>query len=177
MLGLAASHLTNSANVDYSSQALGHRVRAIQLLNDQLARPCRSQADGDALFAAAMVLTQQAAFMDDAMVELLVMTRGCDLIARAVMPSFADSAFRSFTMEGHVGAVLAFLRDQGACERSDEAVSGFAGSVERLRPLCEGQTELEYLAALQRVVQMANGSSFDGKEPKTTPTRNKPRVG
>jgi hypothetical protein len=168
MLGLAASHLTRSSDVDYSSQALSHRVHSIKLLRDRIAQPCRSKAEGDALFATAMVLTQQAAFMDDAMVELLVMTRGCNIIASTVMPSFQDSAFRTFTLEGHVGDMLKFIGAKGTCEPSEETVSGFLNSVDLMRPLCQGETELKYLATLEKIANMSTASLLEGEETPTT---------
>ncbi|UNI18305.1 hypothetical protein JDV02_004579 [Purpureocillium takamizusanense] len=98
MLGLGASHLSllvpspspsssSSSSRSHVQDALRHRVAAIKLLNEFLARGPHATADIDAAFAAILSLTYQAAHMPDGLYDFLTMTRGC-----TCSPTAADAA-------------------------------------------------------------------------------------
>lgn len=77
MLGLGAQHLTLCSKVDYTKQALSHRIKAIKSLNQQLSRLSPSKEEGDAAFGAFMSLCFQSAYMADGMFDFISMIRGC----------------------------------------------------------------------------------------------------
>ncbi|KAK0708184.1 hypothetical protein B0H67DRAFT_603219 [Lasiosphaeris hirsuta] len=158
MLGLGASHL-NLYSGDCSSQALEHRVKAIQSLNQALSKPCSSRAEGDARFAAIMALTFQSSCMPEGMNEFLTMVRGCHVIAGTGMLSFEDSLFRSFTQQGYTDS----LRRQYAMGSHDFTLEPeteirfdeFVVSLRALAPLCSSPLELKFLAVTERSAKMA----------------------
>lgn len=162
MLGLAASHLSLCSGVNYSLQALRHRVRAIKSLNCALGRPCASQAEGDARFGAAMALTFQSSYMPDGMMEFLTMMRGCHVVAVTVMPSFEDSLFHTFSLEGHFGAVRRLVTARKTNGQDERMVDGLLASLREVVKICEGPLEIRFLIAMERVVELARVSSTDG---------------
>ena len=84
MLGLGASHLSLLTPAGYVKDALRHRVAAIKLLNEFLARGPHTTANVDAAFAAILSLTYQAAHMPDGLYDFLTMTRGCKCLVLTV---------------------------------------------------------------------------------------------
>ncbi|KAM5343975.1 hypothetical protein ACJ41O_012512 [Fusarium nematophilum] len=111
MLGLAASHLSLCDTMDYSSQALSHRVQAIRLLNQALSKPCPSKAEAEARFAATMALAFQASHMPNGMLEFLVMLRGCTVVSHSALLPLEESVFNGFTSETHNETVLSLNQD------------------------------------------------------------------
>lgn len=165
MLGLAASHLSLCTDPGYASQALSHRVKAIRTLNAALSKPRWSEADGDARFAAFMVLTFQSSYMPEGMLDFVAMLRGCHVVASSgMMPRLRDSAFGAFSVDAHQDAIRALRAVSPAGDVLDEAfVEGFSASASRLGPLCAGAPELVFLAALEGIVRRPGISSVDGQ--------------
>lgn len=163
MLGLAASHLSLYGQ-DYTSQALSHRVQAIQALNKSLSKPCSSRAEGDARFGAIMALTFQASCMPEGMVEFLSMVRGCHIVAAHSMPSFEASAFESFTANGYTKSIRNLIAPGGFVEPADISLfDGFAMSLRALGPLCKSPLEIRFLASTQRIMNLTKVSVLDCK--------------
>ncbi|KAK4220025.1 hypothetical protein QBC37DRAFT_436347 [Rhypophila decipiens] len=161
MLGLAASHLSLYGQ-DYTSQALSHRVQAIQSLNKSLNKPCSSRAEGDARFGAIMALTFQASCMPEGMVEFLSMVRGCHIVAAHSMPSFEASAFESFTANGYTSSIRKLIAPGGFVETSDVALfDGFSLSVRALGPLCKSPLEIRFLANTERILKLTKTSVLE----------------
>lgn len=77
MLALGASHLTLCTSANFSSQALSHRVKAIQSLNKMLSKQTFTKAEGDAAFATLLTLTFQSSYMPEGMLDFIAMVRGC----------------------------------------------------------------------------------------------------
>jgi hypothetical protein len=164
MLGLAASHLSGCTESDYSTQALNHRVTAISLVNIKLTEPVLNVGECDALFAAILCLTHQTLFLEDAMMEFLTMLRGCNLVATSVIPKFeGQSAFRRFTPDGHANSMRTIVREQGEPPKDLRLLGAFERAVLQLRPLCQRPTEVGYLDALHRVVELVGISSGEGE--------------
>ncbi|KAK3682458.1 hypothetical protein B0T22DRAFT_484516 [Podospora appendiculata] len=141
MLGLAVSHLALYGGA-FATQALSHRVRAIKSLNGALGKPCLSMAEGDARFAAILVLTFQASCMADGMTEYLYMVWGCRIIAETAMPD----------MEGSVSNLQA---------HEQSLVDEFLTSLRELGPLCSSPLETRLLAAIEHVTNTIKISAAD----------------
>lgn len=110
-----------------------------------------------------LVLTFQSSYMSDGMQEFLHMMRGCDVIARSGMQSFGESAFRSFSAEGHVQAVAKINEGIATDIPDDELVDSGTASLRALAPLCKSVVELQFIGKLQRALRMARSSCVEGK--------------
>lgn len=164
MLGLAASHLDLHGG-NCSSQALAHRVKAIQSLNNSLSKPCSSQAEGDARFAAMMALAFQASCMAEGMHEFLAMSRGCHIIANTAMGSIKNSLFREFTQEGYCNSVRRVIGIVPLDLSEDEEIliGDFLKSLRALGPLCKSPLEVKFLASTEAITKAARTSASEGQ--------------
>ena len=164
MLGLAASHLGLCSEGEYSTQALSHRVIAINSLNKSLSRPCSSKAEGDARFAALMALTFQASYMADGMVDFLCMSRGCHFVAMTAMLNFEESLFRSFSHDGHINTVKAMLETAGNdLSHQEDMIDSFLKSLRAIMPLCGSTLELKFLTMTDAILREARTAPVDGE--------------
>ncbi|KAJ9417924.1 hypothetical protein QL093DRAFT_2565883 [Fusarium oxysporum] len=154
MLGLAASHLSLSGDIDYTAQALSHRVHAITLLNQALSKPCKSKVDADARIATVMTLIFQSSYMFEGMVEFIIMIRGCRAVSDAILPRLENSLFEGFTAESHNKHVLSLNPVDVVGEIADILGEGLV-SVRRLRPICQSVIEVKYLGILERILEIA----------------------
>jgi len=170
MMGLAAQHLDASSPLDYSIQALNHRVRAIAAMNGALSKPDTSTVDADAKLAAAMLLTFQSSNMEDGMMDFLRMLRGWMVIQTTLVPSMARSIFRGFMEEAYVESMRSVIgRDKLASSQTpvmsqelQQALEDFNASLRLVAPLCRSPAEVQYLSSLQRVALVGRESPFDG---------------
>lgn len=112
VLGLGASHISLHGNVDYTEQALSHRVTAIRMVNERLSSPSQSPADADAVFGAVLCLIAQTGLLADGMCEYHVMTRGCMLLMQAVVKNEDKSIFNMFTTEEHMNRIRLIISDE-----------------------------------------------------------------
>ncbi|KAI5460840.1 hypothetical protein BGZ63DRAFT_473155 [Mariannaea sp. PMI_226] len=162
MLGLAASHLSLSNNVDYKAQALTHRISAIESFNKALSKPCMSKAEADALYGTVMALAFQSSYMLDGMLEFVSMIRGCIIVSGLSMERFAESLFGCFTTERHIEQVQEI--NGGYCMPTE--YTGFLDaalvSLKALQPLCRSVLELRYLLIIDNIIKAAKSSSVDG---------------
>ncbi|KAK4232613.1 hypothetical protein QBC38DRAFT_352125 [Podospora fimiseda] len=155
MLGLGASHL-NLFGGNCAEKGLAHRVKAIQLLNKDLAKPCSSAAEGDARFAAIFALAFQASCMPEGMTEFMSMTRGCYIVATTAVMDFDNSLFRSFTEEGYVESVRRLVTGPGSLGYNEEVLlEEFLVSLRRLGPLCRSPLEVRFLSGIERTAKRA----------------------
>jgi len=138
-------------------------VTAINLLNEKLSQPCKTQQDGDALFGAVMVLAFQAAYLPDAMLEFVTMVRGCDLVSKRVMPDFASSEFNTLTRESHANSMQQLITAQGEDSKNSQLLAGFITSVALLEELCQTAFERTYFDSLQNVIKTARTSYAGGE--------------
>jgi hypothetical protein len=171
MLGLGASHL-NIYGGNFSSQALAHRIKAIQCLNKALCKPPRSTAEGDARFAAMFALAFQASCMPEGMPEFMAMVKGCHVIATTSMLTFHDSLFSTFTQQGYSDSVRRIIGTAPIdLDPEQEALlEGFLESLHALAPLCTSPLEVRFLASTERVVNVARVSAAEGQSLLDHPT-------
>lgn len=156
MLGLGASHLSLLSPADYGKSALKHRVTAIQSLNEHLSKPNLSQADSDAAFGAMLALTFQAAYMADGLVDFFTMVRGCFLIGNHLIPDMDRSIFKSLARVAYVNKVREIVQYSTSDHFLDSIIAEeFCNSTRQLEPLCKSVPELEYVAHMQRIAQLA----------------------
>nr|UWK20139.1 Zn2Cys6 transcriptional regulator [Trichoderma deliquescens] len=157
ILGLGASHLSQHGNVDYTSQALQHRVTAMKLVNEQLDNPPTKPADADALFAAVVCLVAQSSLMPDSMIDYITTTRGGNLVATSVIKNYEVSIFKYFTPQEHHRSLERLVCEQ---PRNFEAIDGFESSALRLRPLCQKETEIVYCESMIKCINNIRTSSL-----------------
>ncbi|GAB1315714.1 hypothetical protein MFIFM68171_05924 [Madurella fahalii] len=162
MLGLAASHLDLYGG-NCASQALAHRVKAIQSLNRALSQPCTSAAEADARFAALFSLTFQASCMPEGMPEFLSMVRGCHILAIESMMAYDDSLFSAFTQEGYSDSVRRLIGTSPLQldAETEIMVDDFTKSLRALAPLCTSPLEVRFLAATERIIKVAKVSAAE----------------
>ncbi|KAL7815179.1 hypothetical protein V8C26DRAFT_131513 [Trichoderma gracile] len=149
VLGLGASHLSQHGNVDYTSQALQHRVTAMKLVNQQLDHPPTRPADADALMAAVICLVAQSSLMPDSMIDYITTTRGGNLVASTIITNYEMSIFKYFTPREHDRSLERLISEQ---PRDYEVIHGFATSALQLRPLCQTPNEVAYCDCLVKCV-------------------------
>ncbi|KAK7221034.1 hypothetical protein V2G26_009037 [Clonostachys chloroleuca] len=156
MLGLGASHLAVLSGADYEQAALRHRVTAMTALNEHMKKPKYTRADADAAFAAMLNLTFQAAYMADGLTDFLTLVRGCFVVGNTLLPSFEDSAFKTFARATYVEKLRKLIGSSGEAESLDATVAEeFCDSLKRLAPICRSVPELQYLAMMQRIANFA----------------------
>ncbi|KAJ3460138.1 hypothetical protein MRS44_011005 [Fusarium solani] len=154
LLALAAQHLTLFGQADYSVQALGLRVSAINGLNHALSRPCRTAAEADARYAAVIALTFQSSYMPDGMMDFLAMMRGWMLIQTTLVADHSKSMFCTFTRESFVGSMEKHVEHQ--CRlRDDTVIQDCLASLKTVEPLCQSHAERQYLSMLERLVKLS----------------------
>ncbi|KAL7952057.1 hypothetical protein V8C42DRAFT_306032 [Trichoderma barbatum] len=158
VLGLGASHLSQHGNVDYTSQALQHRVTAMKLVNEQLDHPPTRPADQDALFAAVICLVTQSSLMPDSMVDYITTTRGGNLVASTIITDYEKSIFKYFTPLEHDKSLERLICEQ---PRNFEAIEGFQASALRLRPLCQRLTEVAYCESMLKAINNLRTSCLE----------------
>ncbi|KAK3998307.1 hypothetical protein QBC44DRAFT_2057 [Cladorrhinum sp. PSN332] len=155
MLGLGASHLDLFGG-NCAEKAIAHRVKAIQLLNQDLAKPCSSTAEGDARFATIFALAFQASCMPEGMTEFISMTRGCFVVATTSMLEYGDSLFHAFTAEGYADSVRRLVTGPMHLDAEQEVLlEEFLVSLRGLAPLCRSPLEVRFLGGIERTVKRA----------------------
>ena len=162
VLGLGASHLTTHGTVDYTSQALTHRVAAIKLVNHQFVNPPKDQDNADALFAALLCLCAQTSLLPDAMNEYLSITRAGALVWAVVMPHHTGSLFKVFTSEIHDDTLngMASNNPEDLTDAND-----FWISAEKLKPLCDKPYQVSYQQCIANTILAVYQSSQRGVYP------------
>ncbi|PTB49884.1 hypothetical protein M431DRAFT_499900 [Trichoderma harzianum CBS 226.95] len=158
VLGLGASHLSQHGNVDYTSQALQHRVTAMKLVNEQLDHPPTKPADQDALFAAVICLVTQSSLMPDSMIDYITTTRGGNLVASRIITDYEKSIFKYFTPMEHDRSLEKLISEQ---PRNFEAIEGFHASALRIMPLCQKPTEVSYCECMLRCINNLRTSCLE----------------
>ena len=163
MLGLAASHLTFTSDLNLASDALSHRVIAMRGLNDALSKPPKTSTDADAMLAACYALAFQSSYMGESVSEFLTMLRGCALIIAQNWSKKLGSVFKDVDMEGQTRVILSRLDNLPAID--SKLVSVAKASLEQLRPLCQNKAEEVALQSLLNAVYSLDLSARDGGFP------------
>lgn len=146
--------------MDYTSQAIQHRVAAIKLVNQQFDNPSKNPVDADALFATVLCLIAQSSLMLDSMAEYMTMVRGGNLVATTIVPDYDKSLFRAFTPEGHMETLATMVQE---LPKDLEVIDGFRMSILALETLCQQPHELMYCASMVRSITALRTSSLVGK--------------
>lgn len=143
-------------------QALDLRVSAINGLNRALSRPCHTAAEADARYAAAIALTFQSSYMPDGMMDFLAMMRGWMLIQTTLVMDQTKSMFCAFTRESFVGSMEEHIehRDRPG---DDTAIQDCLASLKTIEPLCQSNSERQYLAMLMRLAKLSIVSPRQGE--------------
>ncbi|KAB5566453.1 hypothetical protein GE09DRAFT_1055998 [Coniochaeta sp. 2T2.1] len=159
------------ATTTYTTPALHHRLTSIRLLNASLSQPCSSPQEGTARYATMMALTFQSSYMPDGMLDFVVMTRGCHVIASTAMDvsnekgggGFEAGPFGVFSREGHVDACRRLGPNSKVWEGEGEegvlgedVVRGMEEGLREMGGLCKGMgLEAEVLRKVEQVVRLA----------------------
>lgn len=161
LLGLAASHLTVTADADYGAIALSHRLLAIKGFNEALSKTPRSGADGDALLAACYALTFQSSYMKDGMSEFLTMVRGCGLVSLQLRNENVDISF-SINPTRHFEIMESRLDNLPSVDA--DLYQGAVASFHRIAPLCRGlEAHMTFHKVLQDCVETVASDSRNGQ--------------
>ncbi|KAF9769305.1 hypothetical protein IL306_013289, partial [Fusarium sp. DS 682] len=171
MLAVGASHLGLCNSTDYNSDAISHRVRAVNSLNSALSTPCQTKEEGDARFATLMALTWQSSYMADGMQEFLTMLRGCTIVTNSSLFQFKDSAFHMFSIDGHVQRVIDINSGFDTSLSDHEAIAAGIESLQAIAPLCQSMLEISFVASLQRILKMSRSTCVGGGMPYSVPCR------
>lgn len=159
MLALGASHLTQHGNTDYTQQALGHRVTAIRMMNEQFGRELTNAQDIDALFGSVLCLMSQAALMPEGMTEYIIIARGASILLRSVVPR-EKTLFAMFTKEAHSELADAIISENLSVTTN---LDGFSGSLQQVRSLLTESRQLEFYEGMAKCVDCARVSAREGK--------------
>ncbi|KAF5983661.1 hypothetical protein FBULB1_3692 [Fusarium bulbicola] len=151
------SHLGLCNGTDFNSDAILHRIKAIKSLNSALSTSCQSKEEGDARYATLMTLTWQSSYMPDGMQEFLSMLRGCSIVSKCSVFQFEDSAFRMFSIEGHVQHVHDINNGFDICLDSETIDAGIA-SIKAVAPLIQSTLDISLVAALQSILEMSRST-------------------
>ncbi|KAF4500076.1 Sterol uptake control 2 [Fusarium agapanthi] len=154
MLAVGASHLSLCNGNSYNSDAISHRVKAIKSLNSALSTPCKTKEEGDARYATLMALTWQSSYMPDGMQEFLSMLRGCTIVSKCSVFHFEDSAFRMFSIDGHVQRVHDINNGFDICLDYETIDAGIA-SIKAIAPMSQSTLEISLIEALQSILEMS----------------------
>ncbi|CAI6087828.1 unnamed protein product [Clonostachys chloroleuca] len=162
VLGLGAAHITQSTpGLDYTTEALQHRVTTMQRVNERLSLPSLSPQEADALLAAVLCLVSQSSLLPDldGMADYLTMSRGGSLIANSLIKEIATSLFRAH-QEEHFEILSSMVQEQ---PKNQSMITGFRASGLALRPLAANENERNYADALIRCIDAVEISGIEGK--------------
>jgi hypothetical protein len=165
MLGLGASHLAlylpDAANIQ--EQAIGHRIKAVNGLNEAFMKPITSKFDADARFATLMNLTFQSACITDGLLDFMTMLRGC--VLQGAMCRGIDTAFKAMSPDDHVTMMNNRFRqlNMDKFKMDTENLDKSMQSLNALEPYCKAGLEQTYLEMLQKLVQESYESPSGGK--------------
>jgi hypothetical protein len=151
LVGVAASHLNATSEVNLSAEAYSHRVHAIKGLNTALSQPPESSSDADALLATCYALACQSALMGDSIAEILTMWHGAQLVLAQHCLKKERTVFHSLSFSDQLEEASTRLQDTPLIDPAK--VHAARKSLEQLLPLCntpiqkrvlQGQLEIIY---------------------------------
>lgn len=120
ILCLGASHLSRITpnGAIYTPLAIAHRGRALKSLGEALAKSDQcTRAELDLMLATTYALTFQSNYMEDGLVDFVVMVRGCAIITMRILNMYKGSEmFDSLTTEAIYTRVLPLLPLTTCCD-------------------------------------------------------------
>ena len=151
ILCLGASHLSRITpnGAEYAPMAITHRGKALKALGEALARSDQcSRTELDLLLATTYALTFQSNYMEDGLVDFIVMVRGCAIITLRILNTYEGSEmFDSLTAEAIYTRVLPLLPMTTCCDA--EVLDMSILTLERIHPLLETSShKITYEAVL-----------------------------
>ncbi|KAL2061575.1 hypothetical protein VTL71DRAFT_6952 [Oculimacula yallundae] len=159
VLGLAASHLELLTGAELGSQAIQHRVLAIQGSNEGLQMTSRSGSDGDALLAACYLLTFQSSYMKDGMYEFFQFVRGCTLLSNQLRDDKVPMAF-FLTSNDHFSFMEKRLMDLPRIH--EELLENAERSLVAIPPYFDGAVHQIFFTAMIACIDAVRVSSLQG---------------
>ena len=160
MLALAASNLTSISGTDFSRAALSHRVHAVSGLKGALGPQIRSASEADATLAAFYIFGFQSLYIDDGLIDFLIMIRGCTLVTRQIQSDGLPTVFQFPNLDSYIKAIAA-EEAHIPCMSSDLAISAIE-SLQTLKPLCKHETEILALSLLESIIMQMQFSTAQG---------------
>jgi len=150
ILALGASHLTRvSPDLDYTTEAIIHRGKAIQGLSKALAKTNRTFGESDALLASCYALTFQASHMRDGMFDFITMIRGCALVTMKIMQERSATAF-NIGHDIHLRLMSARLDDMQSLHPA--VLNSAADALVEFQHLMKSCLDVQFHHALSNVV-------------------------
>ena len=151
MLGLAASHLNIVSTSELKSEALKHRIYAVQGLSKALTEVPKNRCDSDAILATCYALAQQASYIGESIEEFLTMLHGCYIVVQQGWPQRLGSVFVTPELAFHPDTGANFLRGRPALLNLFQ-VDGGKTSLQKFRPLCRSGIEKIIVKQLLRLL-------------------------
>ena len=158
MLALAASNLTAISAGDFGGAAISHRVHAVNGLKGVLGKQFSSACDADAMLAAFYIFGFQSLYIDDGLIDFLIMIRGCNLVSRQIRTEGLATVFQFPELERYVSGAEAEIHAL-PCMGFELAMAA-STSLEALKPLCLHEVERAFLILLSNVVTHMQSSSM-----------------
>jgi len=150
ILALGASHLTRvSPDLDYTTEAIIHRGKAIEGLSKALTKSNRTFGESDALLASCYALTFQASHMRDGMFDFVTMLRGCALVTMKIKQERSVTAF-NIGHDIHLRLMSSKLDDMPSVH--PVVVNSAADALVELQHLMKSCLDVQFHNALSKVV-------------------------
>jgi Fungal specific transcription factor domain len=160
ILALGASHLTRvSPDLDYTTEAIVHRGKAIQGLSKALTKTNRTFGESDALLASCYALTFQASHMRDGMFDFITMMRGCALVTMKIKQERSATAF-NIGPDIHLRLMSARLDDLPSVHPA--VLITAADALVEFQHLMKSSLDIQFHHALSNVVVALQMSSRGG---------------
>lgn len=99
--------------------------------------------------------------MPDGMMDFLAMMRGWMLIQTTLVADHAKSMFCTFTRESFVGSMEKHIEHQGS-PGDETVIQDCLVSLKTIEPLCQSDSERQYLSMLERLAKLSVISPRDG---------------
>lgn len=139
ILSLGASHLSRITpnGVEYAPRAITHRGKALKALGKALAKSDQcTRTELDLLLATTYALTFQSNYMEDGLVDFIVMVRGCAIITLRILNTYERSEmFDALSADAIYTRVVPLLPMTMCCE--GEVLDMSILALERIQPLLE----------------------------------------
>ena len=164
ILSLGASHLSRITpnGAQYVPMAITHRGKALKALGEALAKSDQcTRTELDLLLATTYALTFQSNYMEDGLVDFIVMVRGCTIITSRILNKYDGSEmFDSLTAEAVSTRVLPLLPMTTCC---DEGVLDMSIlTLERIQPLLRTSSQRIAYEAVLNTYRGLQRSAQDG---------------
>ncbi|KAF2763526.1 hypothetical protein EJ05DRAFT_507106 [Pseudovirgaria hyperparasitica] len=163
LLALSASHLSAVSGHQLESQALTHRIAAIRSFNQAISKPASSIPELDSRVATLVALMFQARFMEEGLLEFLMMVRGCYL-ASGDYQTKPESAFHDLRAEGHLKALGDRLERVKSVEINQHELQLAQESLEEVAPLVTDDINTPFYEALYATLVAARDAPLKAYE-------------